>query len=182
MSAAPPARLFFALWPDARVRGELARSARALQARCGGRALRAANMHLTLVFVGDVAPVRLPALCEAAAGVAGGPVELLVDRAVYWPHNRIAWAGPAQTPAPLAALVAALEAALAGAGFRFDRRPYVPHVTLVRNARCRGAPALERPVAWRAEEFVLAQSVRSEEGAAYAVAGRWPLAAARDPA
>lgn len=178
MTSPPAARVFFALWPDARVRGELARSARALQAGCGGRGLRATNLHLTLVFVGDVAVARLPALCEAAAAVRGAAVDMTVDRAAYWAHNRIAWVGPGQTPAPLAALVAGLEAALDGAGFGFDRRPYVPHVTLVRNARCRGEPVIDQPIAWRAGEFVLAQSLRNEGGAAYGVVGRWPLEAA----
>ncbi|PZP61768.1 MAG: hypothetical protein DI596_04550, partial [Azospira oryzae] len=48
---------------------------------------------------------------------------------------------------------------------------------LARNARCRGAPVLEEAIAWTAEEFVLARSVRvrGEEGASYEVVDRWPL-------
>ncbi|MFZ5555981.1 MAG: RNA 2',3'-cyclic phosphodiesterase [Pseudomonadota bacterium] len=177
MTGAPrPARVFFALWPDARVRTALHRAARALHAGCGGRAMRPANIHLTLVFVGDLPETRLPELCAVAGGTPGTAMEITIDRAVFWPRNRIAWVGPGATPPPLAALVTALEEGLAGAGFRFDRRPYLPHITLLRNARCHAAPSLAEPVAWKADEFVLARSTRNEEGAAYDLIGRWPLA------
>ncbi len=171
-----PLRVFFALWPDAPARRALDQAARAIQSRCGGRAMRAPNIHLTLVFVGDVAPTRLPELCAAAATVPGDAVAMAIDRAVFWPRQRIAWVGPAQTPAALAALVAGLEERLAQGGFAFDRRPYLPHVTLVRNARCRGEPQLAAPIAWSSAEFVLALSTRDAEGAAYDLIGRWPLA------
>lgn len=176
-AAARPLRVFFALWPDAPVRRALDQAGRAIQAHCGGRAMRPANIHLTLVFVGDVAPPRLPELCAAAAAVEGAAVAMTIDRAVFWPRQRIAWVGPARTPAALAALVAGLEERLAQGGFAFDRRPYLPHVTLVRNARCRGEPQLAAPIEWRAAQFVLALSTRDAEGAAYDLVGRWPLAA-----
>ncbi|HSO07175.1 MAG TPA: RNA 2',3'-cyclic phosphodiesterase, partial [Pelomicrobium sp.] len=135
MSGGPrPLRVFFALWPDASTRRALDQAACAIHSHCGGRAMRAPNIHLTLVFVGDVPALRLPELCAAAAAVEGAAVDMIVDRAVFWPRQRIAWVGPAQTPAALAQLVAALEERLAQGGFAFDRRPYLPHVTLVRNA------------------------------------------------
>lgn len=176
MSAAErPLRVFFALWPDATARRALDQAAQAIHARCGGRVMRARNIHLTLVFVGDVPSLRLAELGAAAAAVAGAAVEMTVDRAVFWPRQRIAWVGPTQTPAALARLVTALEERVAAAGFAFDRRPYVPHVTLVRDARCRDAPQLAAPIAWSAREFVLAQSTRDADGAAYDLVGRWPL-------
>ena len=61
------------------------------------------------------------------------------------------------------------------AGFAFDDRPvYVPHVTLLRNARCEEVemPPL-KALEWAADAFVLVRSVTRDEGAAYEVIGRW---------
>jgi 2'-5' RNA ligase len=182
MSGAPRrARVFFALWPDEGVRSALQRAAQAMHAGCGGRAMRAPNVHLTLVFIGNVPETRLADLAALAAAVRGAAVEFTIDRAVYWPRNRIAWVGPGETPAPLAGLVAALEAGLSAATFRYDRRPYLPHITLVREARCRQPPHLCEPIFWRAESFVLARSARNADGAAYDLIGRWPLNGAPAP-
>ncbi|MDH5265059.1 MAG: RNA 2',3'-cyclic phosphodiesterase, partial [Betaproteobacteria bacterium] len=64
------ARLFFALWPDAAARAALADLARATANRYGGRAVPAANLHLTLVFLGEVDPARIAALRRAVDGLA----------------------------------------------------------------------------------------------------------------
>ena len=173
----PAARVFFALWPEAALQRELGRRARAIERASGGRATRTENIHLTLVFLGDVAVARLPDLCAAAGGVTGEPCALALDRLGYWKHNRIAWAGTSAMPPPLAALVAGLEASLAAAGFAFDRRPYVPHITLVRQARA-AEPARFDRLDWPCREFVLVQSARDAQGARYEIIGRWGLAGA----
>jgi 2'-5' RNA ligase len=99
-----------------------------------------------------------------------------VDRLEYWRHNRILWAGTANIPEALQVLVAQLQDALAGADFKFDRRPYVPHITLLRNAR--QAPAADRSpaVSWPVESFALMESAPRERGREYRVLRRWPLA------
>ena len=62
--------------------------------------------------------------------------DLELTQAGYWAHNHIAWVAPAAAPQALADLVNHLETRLAAAGFAFDARPLVPHVTLLRNALC----------------------------------------------
>lgn len=171
------ARLFFALWPAPAERGALDQAGRKLRVACGGRQMRANNLHLTLVFLGNVELSRLDTLRAVAGGVRAAPFAMTLSRLGWWKHNRVAWAAPDATPDPLAELVARLQAGLRQAGFAFDDRPtYVPHVTLLRNARC---DALEwppfGPLEWRAEEFVLVRSVTREEGATYEAIGRWPL-------
>ena len=73
--------------------------------------------------------------------------------------------------------VPGLEASLAAAGFAFDRRPYVPHITLVRQARA-AEPARFDRLDWPCREFVLVQSARAAQGARYEIIGRWGLAGA----
>ena len=60
------ARVFFAIWPDAAAQKRLAELAEQLEAVCDGRKVRAENIHLTLVFLGEVSVDRLDALCQAA--------------------------------------------------------------------------------------------------------------------
>ena len=175
---APAVRLFFAIWPGAAARERLYAHAQALHKDCGGRVMRRDNLHLTLVFLGNVARARIAQIEALAAGCVAPRFELALDTTGYWRHNRIVWAGTAAVPAPLGALVASLEGALAAAGFEFDRRPYAPHLTLIRNARePRRLPA--PGAAWPVAEFTLVESVREAHGARYAAIARWPLAAAQ---
>ena len=52
-------RLFFALWPDELVRANLARQRIDLARTSGGRPTRPATLHVTLVYLGDVAGSQL---------------------------------------------------------------------------------------------------------------------------
>lgn len=176
----PHLRLFFALWPADVGRAALAGWQPPLHEVCGGRTMRADTLHTTLVFLGDVAGRRLEALKLAAEEVSGEAFELVFDRARYWGHNHIVYAAPTVVPAELARLVQALEQRLRAHRFRFDVRPYKPHVTLLRHAQWTDAPLpAMRKVVWPAEEFVLVRSLRDESGARYQVLARFPLGVAR---
>ena len=138
--------------------------------------MRPPNVHLTLAFLGEVDLERLDALRALASGVTCPRFVMTVNRLGWWHHNRVAWAG-VEAPPELADLVARLREALRRADFPCDDgRAYVPHVTLLRNARCDRAemPPLP-PIHWAADEFVLVRSTRGEAGAAYEALGRWAL-------
>jgi len=169
------ARVFFALWPDQDVRDELARAAQLLHAACGGRITRTDNVHLTLVFLGEVERSRLDALREAAARVRAPAHVLPVERFGWFRRNRVAWAGPAQTPAETLELVHGLEAALKQARFAFDARPYEAHITLLRRAECGKPLPPIAPIRWRLREFVLVESELNQGGSIYRITGRWAL-------
>ncbi len=172
--AAKPLRLFFALWPDDATRVALADWSRQIHRVTGGRPTSAETIHQTLAFLGDCEPTRLAESAAAASRVHPRRFELLLDRTGIWSHNRIAWAGTSAVPPELDALVADLRAALAEARFAFDRKPFVPHITLVRKARPGGVlPALE-PIRWPVAGFVLVRSVLHPEGSDYVIEGRWP--------
>ncbi len=170
-----PQRLFFALWPDKEAARALHHVGRELQAACGGRLTRLATVHLTLVFLGEVAPEKIPRLERAAASVREEAFSINFNRYGWWKHNRIVWAMPEETPPPLRRLVQGLETALEQAGISCDKRPYVPHVTLLRKAERRPQGEGLPGAAWAAREFVLVRSVLDREGAAYEVIGRWSL-------
>ncbi len=170
------ARVFFAAWPPPEVQRTLGDIARRAQGECGGRAVPAHNIHLTLVFIGDVARSRLAELEALGAAITAPRFSLVVDRLEYWRHNRILWAGVGECPQALRTLVERLQEPVAAAGFRIERRPYVPHVTLRRDAR--GAPANTGiRVDWPVTEFALVESAQRERERAYEVLRRWPLTA-----
>lgn len=172
--SSPRVRLFFSLWPDAAVRRGFAAWGASLQEAHGGRIMQPQTLHLTLAFIGDVAAERLPQVLAAGRRVSGGGFELAFSRSHLWPHNGIVHAVPECVPEGLARLTEGLHIALGEAGFPLDTRPYRPHVTLLRRA----GPSPDgrfATVRWPVRDFVLLRSLRTPQGARYAVAGRFPL-------
>jgi 2'-5' RNA ligase len=169
-------RLFFALWPDDVVREALTHWAERLHQACGGRMTRPQNLHVTLAFLGDTEAERLDELKAAVARVTPRAFELVLDEPGYWKHNRIAWAGATKDPDALLTMVADLRAALLGARFRFDPKPFVSHVTLVRKGN--SPPEVPRlaPIVWRVPGFALIRSVPGPSGSDYAVEAEWRAA------
>ena len=156
------------MWPPGPTAAALEQWAGGLQ----GRQTPAARIHLTLAFLGAVAPDKALA---AARRVNGRPHALPMEVAHYWKHNRIVWAGPRETPAPLKTVVEALHLELYRAQYILERRPFAAHVTLLRNA----PPPKELPalpaVEWPVGEFTLMRSTPLPRGSAYEVVERFPL-------
>lgn len=167
------ARLFFALWPDAAARAALADLARTTASRYGGRAVPAANLHLTLVFLGEVDPARIGALRRAADGVACPGFAFQLDRVGGFRRAGVAWAGCRRPPPALLALQSSLEGRIREAGFSPDDRAFAPHLTLARRVREPVEPRDMEAVAWRANAFALVESARGE--GAYRTLAEWPL-------
>ncbi len=169
-----PARLFIALWPEEAVRQEFSEAGASLHKRLAGRLTRPETIHLTLVFVGELARERIPELLGELGAVKSPVFNVTFDQAGCWRHNRIAYLAPSQPPQALFDLVTRLEQTLDKLAITYDRRPYKPHVTLIRKAQCEN-PALGRvsgtsaadvirPVSWSASRFVLVESVPIPEG------------------
>ncbi len=169
--AADTARLFFALWPDPDLKSELAAWAKQVAGK--GRPMRRENIHLTLVFLGATDTVLIPELIALAAGVRFAPFILRLDRAAYWKHNRIIWCGPDEEPQALAALVEDLRMRLDAGGIRYDRKAFVSHLTLVRDAAGLSAVPAWRPLVWETNDFALVASTRVEGRVAYQVLQRF---------
>lgn len=171
------ARVFFALWPEPAERARLAAWQLPLQQLCGGRVMRGETLHCTLIFVGEIEQSRVEALRLAAREASGETFELGFDTVRYWGHNRIVYAAPGSVPQPLRRLVSDLEQRLARHRFKFDRRAYKPHVTLLRDALWSDAPlpGMKR-VCWQIRNFALVQSVQLDGQAGYRVLARFPLA------
>ena len=168
-------RLFFAVWPDEQTRLRLTHAASGLLRRGGGRPVPPANFHLTLAFLGNVEPARLPDIEAAGDRCQGEPFTITLDRLGFWRRSRILWLGASEVPGPLRALAETLWSSLDACGFERERRTFHPHVTLARRAaplRRAGTPA---PIAWSVDGFSLVESVAGQRGSQYEVLATWPL-------
>lgn len=137
--------------------------------------MRRDSLHMTLAFIGAVTPVQLERLHLIAEEIRTMPFDLSLDHFGYWSHKRILWAGCHASPAGLQRLVKALAEELPAAGFAIEDRAVVPHVTLVRHARCTRMPVLDHPVLWPVSEFSLVESFLQPSGARYRTLACWQL-------
>jgi 2'-5' RNA ligase len=151
------ARLFFAVWPG-EASAPLARLAADVAVVAEGRAVPREKIHLTLAFLGEVPAARLDAARAAAGHVRFEGFAFALDRVGSFRGARVAWAGSARVPAPLAALQSALAARLQSSGFALEERPFAPHATLARRTRKPVAPAAIRAIDWRVDAFTLVRS------------------------
>lgn len=166
------ARYFFAVWPDSDVRERLGAWSAELRVDPAARRTASANLHITLVFLGEIEAPQLRAAREVADGVSWPGASLTLDKIGYWKRSRIVWAGPREGSPSLGALAEELRNGLRRRGFRVDDRAFVPRVTLLRKVRRR--PRWRgRSIPWRIDEFCLMVSRLTPEGARYEVVDRW---------
>ena len=171
MAEAPSERLFFALWPAPelarRITGAAAEVARLRQLK--GKPVPPERAHLTLLFLGEVAPDAAARLREAVATIRVPPFELVLDQAACFYRSRAFWVGPSTIPEGLLTLWERLRDAGTATGVVGDYKPLIPHVTCLRDVADRIRPVPIAPLRWRPREFAL---VRSPE---YHVVSHWPL-------
>ena len=170
-------RLFFALWPDARLREQLVERIRPLVATVASRPQRPDQWHVTLEFLGAVSASRVAAVLEAASTVRAPPFQLVLDTVEHWRRPAVLSLTPRESPVGLVTLVAALRLALEARGFEPERRTYRPHLTLARHVAAPPDVAAPEPLVWPANEFVLVESTTGPPGAIYEPLSAWPLLA-----
>lgn len=167
------ARLFFALQPDPAARTALAALAAQIARGCGGRAVPAAKIHLTLAFLGDVDPAGMERACATARAVSGDAFRMAIDRVGSFARPEVAWAAPGIVPPELTRLHDVLASRLREAGFALEARSYAPHITIARRIARPVTAAEPMAVAWDAREFVLVESDLAT--GAYRDLARWTL-------
>ncbi|WP_410499026.1 RNA 2',3'-cyclic phosphodiesterase [Chitinibacter sp. S2-10] len=108
-----------------------------LQHTLGGRAIPAANFHLTLAFLGMTPVTHIPRLLALLQRQAWIEQEMLLDRIGSFgraPHG-IVWLGSSLISTRLDEWVAECRGTLRSAGFTPDPRPFCLHLTLLRHSR-----------------------------------------------
>lgn len=164
-------RLFFALWPDQNTRQACAKLAKTLSCS-GGKPVAPENLHVTLVFLGSVDDETEAALTSAASAIQVPRLTITFDRVDFWRKPRILCLTGRTEGGELKTLVAELNAVSQTLSIEVDRRPYTPHVTLVRKAREPKAITFE-PIVWQTDSFCLVESRTLPEGVEYRVIQEW---------
>jgi RNA 2',3'-cyclic 3'-phosphodiesterase len=172
-------RVFFALWPTRRVRDRVVTHAQEAIVQAGGRAVKPANYHITIAFLGAVDAAGLER-AKAVAPVHTGPVDLVLDSLGGFGRARVFWLAPSQVPPSLQALEQVLWRRLQGAGFSRESRAFRPHLTLARKAR--PVPGGLGPIRWRATRLALVESVSGADGVRYRPVAFWSLGSTILPA
>lgn len=100
-----------------------------------GRLIPRENLHLTLAFLGDIAPQQVPVLRSILESLKQTPSFCLCfdQTGTFGGKQPVLYLAPQPAPA-LFALEQTLRTALKRHGFPLETRPFTPHVTLIRNA------------------------------------------------
>jgi 2'-5' RNA ligase len=173
-------RLFVALSIPSDVRENLALLIRELRGvDSNPKWINPDNLHVTLKFIGEVAPDKVMGIGDALAAVHAQQQVIAEFRDVgSFPDARrpsVAWVG-IQPPQMLSSLAAEVNRVLAPLGIRREDKPFVPHLTIARFRETRLSPALRAEIEKQKSrkfgtlstgEFHLVESKPKSTGAEY---------------
>ncbi|MDY1036968.1 RNA 2',3'-cyclic phosphodiesterase [Lelliottia sp. CFBP8978] len=169
-------RLFFAIEPPANIQRQIVRWRAANFPAEAGRPVTAANLHLTLAFLGEVSAEKQRALAAMAGRIRQPGFTLNLDDAGQWLRSRVVWLGTRQPPRGLLQLANMLRAQAARSGCYQSPQPFHPHITLLRNTgHAVAIPAPGFNWAFPVTEFVLYESSFSQGRTRYTPLTRWTL-------
>ncbi|MDM0072006.1 RNA 2',3'-cyclic phosphodiesterase [Variovorax sp. J31P207] len=169
--------LFFALQPEPAAAGRAVELAESLRAAHDLKAQATAveRLHVTLHHLGALREETVTRALRAAATLDCPAVEVRFDKATSFKSGgkkRPLVLLSRQALQPLQDFRSTLGVALSLHGVDVDDGSFRPHLTLLRDARAVPEQSVG-PVAWKAREFVLLQSLVGQ--GRYVVLGRWPL-------
>lgn len=148
----------------------------------GARWQSAAQMHLTLLYLGNMDNERLSAVCEAARHISLTAFDLNVTGLGYFGQPlapRYLWAG-VEPQTPVISLHSAIKSQMENLGLTTERRAFCPHITLARFKP--QSDSVERLLAEQSEthfgsfqvdQFVLFETQKDSAGSVYTVIERF---------
>jgi len=175
MSSLSHERLFFALYPPKSLRQAIYMTGQ--QQNIEGKQHAPELLHMTLAFLGNVASSEVEGVIDAVkplARLTGFTLQL--TQCTVWKKPRLVCLTPDDPPAALTHCVQQLTQLLLPCGYRADKRPYSPHVTLVRHYPKEaeiGNTRLNVPLTWEVDSFCLMRSENTSTELRYQLVQRW---------
>jgi 2'-5' RNA ligase len=167
-SATKSQRVFVALWPTTDVQMRLSKVADEVVGTTErARRIATSNLHLTLAFIGSLPAERVGELAGEFARCSVSDFDWILDRIGHFDRSLI-WAGGARNEA-LQALATKVRELLDALDVGYDRKPFAPHVTLLRDVRGwkpRPFP-IEPPIVWHSNRPALVRSEQRARGVVY---------------
>jgi len=147
-------RCFFAAWPDVATRAALATLCADVALSVAHRRItRPGDLHLTLVFIGELADADAIKLARAAKATRFVPFVWQLNLLGFFEPANVVWAG-GEAVAPLLDLADQLRTTLDEMSVSYDARPLVPHVTLLRGVNQFAAQRIDS-LTWRVDSVAL---------------------------
>lgn len=163
-------RLFFALWPDPATRSACANICKQV-ADCG-KPVASHNLHVTLLFLGNVNAKQQTEVTLEAAKLKDIPTKLVLDRLDFWQKPKVLCLTASASNPNFVQFHTELAGIANRSSIITDTRPYRPHATLIKKARYK--PELStNPVVWQSNGFCLVESLLSPSGVEYRIVERW---------
>ena len=172
---APRHRLFLGLSPDPAARAELAQLARRLAWDSGGRALREDQLHLTLLFLGEVPEHMLAPIRSALDSILATGFPLVGDKLSFRSEHGLILLGVSRPEPGLLRLQRRVRSLMKELGIAYDRKRFHPHITLVRGMQHAPDNLEFVPSHWAVNGFRLIESASSPVGRVHRVIQEWPL-------
>lgn len=168
-------RLFLALWPDDPVRQQLNSILGKLneQSFNGSSAVSQENLHMTLLFLGDVHESEMVDLISSLENISVLPFTLSIDRWGHFHKPGILWLGITEIPDQLNQLFKQIKAIVAKHIKGVPLKKFKPHITMLRKAKSLPQVHDFEPIEWQINSFVLVESILRSEGVEYKVLQEW---------
>ncbi|WP_411726629.1 RNA 2',3'-cyclic phosphodiesterase [Methyloglobulus sp.] len=164
-------RLFFALWPDDMIRQQCVKITRAIN---NGkiRPVNPANLHVTLLFLGNITTDKEIAFREEVAIIPVPKITLRFDHLNFWKKPGVLCLTATDNSPKLMALVDNLAIVARKLDIPIDERPFKPHVTLAKKAKEPMTLEFE-PIIWHSKSFCLVESCPLSNGVEYRIIEQW---------
>jgi 2'-5' RNA ligase len=160
------------------------------QSTLSARWVKVDNIHLTVVFMGNIETEDIPAIAQGVKEVceAFGPFDLSLKGVGCFPNRRnprVLWLGLDGDLEPMSDFRDALQGHLTGFGIKEERRKFKPHLTLGRFRKPKKMDSKEDQLLSKYEdlsssvcslkELILFKSELKPTGAVYTKVEAWPL-------
>jgi 2'-5' RNA ligase len=160
------------------------------QSTLNARWVKVDNIHLTLVFMGNIETEDIPAIARGVKEVcqAFGPFDLSIKGIGCFPNSRnprVLWLGLDGDLEPMSDFRDALQGHLTGFGIKEEKRKFKPHLTLGRFRKSKKMDSKEDQLLSKYEdlsssvcslkELILFKSDLKPTGAVYTKVEGWPL-------
>lgn len=123
---------------------------RGMPESCRGFAVE--DLHMTLAFLGPLAPTKVAAMVELLETIEGAPFQISLGELLALPTAKrpsaFAFGLNQGRDEAVALMERNRDALLAAAGARPDARPALPHITVARPMRSYGAQGIRQALSW----------------------------------
>ncbi|WP_165475074.1 RNA 2',3'-cyclic phosphodiesterase [Legionella yabuuchiae] len=168
-------RYFFALYPNETTAEYLEKQAKKLIHEESCSIVPKSKLHLTLAYLGNVPPDFVQEAMRIVASIKIKQFDLNLNTVGAWLRAKVLWLGSDSPPDELITLVAKLNRQLISAGFKPEKTPFIPHITIARKWDISIEPKKIKPFTWSVAEFCLVKSITASNSTRYEKVASWPF-------